>query len=103
MMVVLSTAKDKNEAKKIAKILVEEKLAACVNIIDNVTSIYYWNEVCEDNETLLIIKTTKEKINLLENKIKSIHSYEVPEIVYFEADAENNYLDWLKSYLKDKK
>ena len=64
------------EGKKIAKILVENKLAACVNIIQNIVSIYRWKgNIEEDNELLLIIKTTEEHTTNIIEKVKDIHSY----------------------------
>ena len=79
---VYMTAGDKDEARKIGKALVESNLAACVNIIDPMMSIYQWKgELQEDQETILIGKTTQEKIEALKEKVVSIHSYECPCIL----------------------
>ncbi|WP_281950970.1 divalent-cation tolerance protein CutA [Nitrosophilus kaiyonis] len=101
-ILVLSTASNKEEAKKIANILVKEKLAACVNIIDNIFSVYEWkNEICEDNEVLMIIKTKKDKFENLSKKIKEIHSYEVPEIIALDiTEGSKEYLNWIDDILK---
>ncbi len=84
------------ESAKIARMLVEERLAACVNIT-NVTSYYRWEgEFCEDKEALLIIKTVKSKVNKIIERIKEIHSYELPEIIALPIVAGyDKYLEWV--------
>jgi len=96
MVVVLVTTSSIQEAKKIAKTLVEEKKAACVNIIPNLISIYRWEgDIQEDEEVLLIIKTTS--LEKVKERIKKLHSYQVPEILAFEVkDGEQSYLEWVK-------
>ena len=85
------------DGKKIAKILVENKVAACVNIIQNVISIYEWKgKMEEDGEYILLIKTTEEKSDLLIQKIQEIHSYENPEIIAFKIEkGSEKYLNWI--------
>ena len=99
MQVVFVTTLNMDEAKKIAKTLVEEHRAACVNIVPNITSIYEWkDEIHEDDELLLIIKTSS--IHLVEQRIKELHSYEVPEIIAFDIDeGSEEYLGWMRSIL----
>ena len=89
-------------AKKVARILVEHKLAACVNIIQNVFSIYQWkNNIQEDTELLLFIKTTEEKCNSIIQKIKEIHPYEVPECIGFKIEKGlEKYLNWIQEVVK---
>jgi len=96
--VILVTTKDALEAKKIAKILIEEKLAACVNIVPKIESIYSWEDkIVEDNESLMIIKTKQTLFEKLAQKIKEIHSYSVPEIIALPIEAGSaEYLNWLK-------
>ena len=86
-----------DDGKKIAKILIENKLAACVNIIQNVISIYEWKgKMEEDSEYILWIKTTEEKSDLLIQKIQEIHSYETPECIGFRIEkGSENYLNWI--------
>lgn len=85
------------EAEKIGKIIVEKKLAACVNIIDKIKSIYWWKDKLNtDDETLLIFKTTEKKIDNLVSAIKEVHTYEVPEIIVFNIEGGNkDYLKWI--------
>lgn len=96
------TTKDKKEAEKIATCLLKEKLVACVNIIDNISSIYWWkHKIQHDNESLLIIKT---KENLAEEIIKNVkknHSYQCPEIIFYEIKKGNkDYLNWINKSTK---
>jgi len=93
------TTSNKDEARKIGKILVEERLAACVNIADGMESIYRWKgEIKEDQECVLIAKTNYSKVRALTNRVKEIHSYECPCIVSLtitEDEGNKEYLDWL--------
>ncbi len=86
------------EGKKIAKILVESKLAACVNILKDISSVYRWKgEIQEDNEHLLLIKTTEENSESIVQKINTIHSYTEPECIGFKIEkGSQKYLNWIK-------
>jgi len=92
------TTKDKQEARKIGKVLVEERLAACVNIIDGMNSMYWWEgKVQDDNEAVLIAKTRESLVQELIKKVKSLHSYSCPCIVSLPiSDGNKEYLDWLE-------
>ncbi len=80
--VIYCTVPNEFNANLIATSLVEENLAACVNILPSVTSVYKWEGIVQsDNEMLLIIKTREEKFEAVEAKIKSLHEYTVPEII----------------------
>ena len=96
-ILVLMTCKDVTEAEKIAGELVKDGLAACVNIINKVRSIYRWQgEICRDTEALCVIKTVMENFEPLKDKIKSLHSYTVPEVIALPIGAgSNKYLKWL--------
>jgi periplasmic divalent cation tolerance protein len=85
------------EAENIARILINNRLAACVNIINNLKSIFTWKGNVETyEEALLIIKTTEEKLEELEETIKKYHSYTVPEIIVIDIKAGNlDYLKWM--------
>lgn len=95
--IVFCTIDSLTNAKNLAHNLVEDKLAACVNIISGVTSVYEWQgEVSEDSEYLLIIKTKLDLYEKLEQKIKELHPYEVPEIICLKIEeASQSYLDWI--------
>lgn len=101
-MVVLITAPNEDEAVKISKTLVEEKLAGCVNIVKNVRSIYSWQgKIEDDSEVLMIVKTKADLFEELEKRVKSIHSYTVPEIIGVKIKkGSENYLKWLDEVTK---
>ena len=96
-IVVLMTTKDITEAEKIAGELVKDGFAACVNIVNKVRSIYKWQgEICRETEALCIIKTVKGNFEALKDKIKSMHSYTVPEVIGLSIDiGSEKYLKWL--------
>jgi periplasmic divalent cation tolerance protein len=97
-IVVLITASSMDEAAKLARSLVESKLAGCVNIIKDVRSIYAWKGKVEDeSEVLMIAKTQKALFNDLIKKVKELHSYTVPEIIALPIiDGSEEYLKWLR-------
>jgi len=89
------TAGSKEEAMKVGKALLEEKVAACINIIDNMNSMYVWKgEVQNDQEVVVIAKTTREKIPALIEKVKAVHSYECPCIIAL--PVESGYLPFMQ-------
>ena len=96
-IVVLMTAPDITEAEKIAGELVKDGYAACVNIINKVRSVYRWQgEVCRETEALCIIKTVRGNFEALKDKVKSMHSYTVPEVIGLPIEAgSEKYLKWL--------
>jgi len=97
-IVVLVTCGSEEEALKIARALVEEGLAACANLVSPVRSIYRWEgKICDDREWLLIIKTQLERFTPLEEKVKSLHSYSVPEIISLPIlEGSSSYLEWVR-------
>ncbi len=91
----LVTIDDLTKASEIAGILVEKGLAACVNIVPEIRSIYRWNgQTCNDTERLMIIKTRKHLFEKLQSVIKKMHPYEVPEIISF--DIQQGYPEYLR-------
>src|SRR5215467_3918165 len=97
-LVVLVTAPDMEQARRIATQLVSGRLAACVNLVPTIESIYTWNDQTEVSaETLLIIKTTEARYDELEARIKALHQYAIPEIVAFRIERGlAPYLNWLR-------
>jgi periplasmic divalent cation tolerance protein len=96
-IVVLSTCASPEEAGKIARALVEKKLAACVNILPAVRSIYRWKDAIEDDqETLLLIKSSRALFGELRAEIQKLHSYEVPEAIAIPVvEGSERYLAWM--------
>jgi periplasmic divalent cation tolerance protein len=103
-IVVLSTCGSAEEAAKIARALVEKKLAACVNVMPAVRSFYRWKDVIEDEqESLLVIKSSRALFNDLRVEIERLHSYEVPEVIAVPVvDGSEGYLEWLDRELAAK-
>ena len=85
-------------AKKIAQILLEEKLVACVNLLPKITSFYVWEKkLCEEQEVLGLFKTQKKQIKKIEERLSQLHPYEVPEIISIQSSSCNKvYQDWIK-------
>ena len=96
---VYMTTKNKKEAKTIAKELITSRLAACVNIMDNANSIYWWEgKVQDEKETVLIAKTKKALVKKLVKKVKSLHSYSCPCIISMPiSDGNADFLDWIET------
>ncbi len=96
--IIITSVPDSELAEKIARLLVEKKLAACVNILSEATSVYCWKEaITSDKEYILMIKTLAANYYQIEEIIRANHSYELPEIISFKIDCgEKNYLSWLK-------
>ena len=96
IVLIQTTCSNKDEAKNIAKVLIEEKLAACVQL-SKIESLYNWKEkFCSDNETLLNIKTRKDNFDKIKSKILELHSYDLPEIIQLDiANASEEYLKFI--------
>src|SRR5437879_12195470 len=97
--VVLTTTGSREEAQKIAHALVQIKLAACVNVVPNVESVYrFQGKVESSEEFLLIIKTTADAFERVRDAIKNLHSYDLPECIAMKiSDGSKECLDWIKS------
>jgi periplasmic divalent cation tolerance protein len=95
--IVLTNAGSQEEARKIAHALVERRLAACVNIVPHLESIYRWQGKVETaEEWLLLIKTQADLFNRVSDAVKELHSYDLPECVMLEVAAgSSEYLDWI--------
>lgn len=103
MIIILTTFPSPEPARELAHSLISQKLAACIQLIPQVESIYSWEgEVRSDKESLLLIKTTEEKYPEAEAFIKSGHPYSVPEIVAIKAEkVSGEYRKWLEGYLAE--
>jgi len=101
-IVVFVTCGSEEEALKIAHSLVEERIAACVNLVSPVRSIYRWEgKIWDEKEWILIVKTRKERFEELGRKVKSLHSYSVPEIIGLPiVEGSASYLKWLEEMTK---
>ncbi len=97
IVLIQTTCSTKEEARKIAKILIEEKLAACIQMFE-IESFYNWNnEFCCDNETILNIKTRKDNFEKIKSKILELHSYDLPEIIQLDiTNTSEEYLKFIK-------
>lgn len=96
-IVIFVTASNPKEAERIARQLLKDKLAACVNILENARSFFWWQgKIDKAEEALLIIKTKRSLMSRLIKKVRSLHSYDVPEIIALPIISGNKkYLDWI--------
>jgi len=101
-IVVLSSCADEEEAGRVARALLDEKLAACVSLVPGARSFYHWKGAIESAaECLLIIKTSRAHFSALRAALEKAHSYEVPEVVALAiVDGAPNYLNWLESSIR---
>ena len=95
---VYMTAGDMEEARSIGRVLVESRLAACVNILENMTSVYCWDgSLQEDNEVVVLAKTTAGRFAELKAKVAEIHSYDCPCILGFRvSEGHPPFMDWIR-------
>lgn len=102
IIIVQTTCDNKKEAKEIAKVLLKNKLAACIQI-SKINSFYTWkNELCDEKEFLLSIKTKKENFKKIKRKIKEIHSYDLPEIISIDiSNASKEYTKFIEDNSKN--
>jgi periplasmic divalent cation tolerance protein len=103
-IVVMMTAASQDEASRIAEILVEDRLAACVQILPEIESVYRWQgAVKREKEILLLAKTAASRFEELESKVRALHSYDTPEIIALPVtDSSAPYLAWLLAEVKEK-
>ena len=100
--IVLTTVAPPEDAARIGRILVEERLAACATLIPAVQSIYHWQYQVEvSTETMLLLKTGPEQLPALEDRLRQLHSYQTPEFLVLNVEAGSHpYLDWLQASLR---
>jgi periplasmic divalent cation tolerance protein len=96
-IIVLTTTGADSDPIALAHALVDERLAACVNVLPPMTSVYRWKgEVAEDAERQLVIKTRPERIAALKERLLALHPYELPEFLVLDADGSEAYLAWVR-------
>jgi periplasmic divalent cation tolerance protein len=98
-LIVFVNVPARADGERIAAAVVGEQLAACVNVLGPVRSIYHWQgEVCRDDEYLLLIKTTRARYAALEARVKALHAYDVPEVIAVPIESGSaQYLDWIRT------
>jgi periplasmic divalent cation tolerance protein len=98
------TASNGEEARKIARMLVEERLAACANVIDPIHSVYWWKgEMEEGEEALVLLKAPRSRVKEILRRVKEVHSYETPAIVFFDIrDGSPEYLRWVRDETRER-
>jgi len=101
--VIFVTAGSETEAETIARTMVEEQLAACVNILSPIRSIYRWEgKIADDREWLLVIKTRAERFSAIEERVKELHSYQTPEVIALPIlQGSEAYLHWLSENVSE--
>lgn len=97
VIVVMVTIPDQELGARLGRTLVEERLAACVNVMGGLRSVYRWKgELCDDQEALLVIKTRRELLESLTQRVMALHPYEVPEVLALEAvGGSAQYMEWV--------
>ncbi len=102
-IIVLMTASSEDEAERISKALVDERLAACVNIVPAIRSLFFWEGKTQDaREALLVCKSRQPLLEKLVSRVKSLHSYAVPEVLALPIIAgSRDYLDWLRESTRE--
>lgn len=101
-LIAYITAPNRKEAESISKSIIADRLAACTNILDNMSALFHWdNEVQSENEVVLIAKTTAEAYPALEDRVREQHSYDCPCIIALPVVAGNaEYLEWIEKEVK---
>ena len=101
-IVILITCANRREAERIARQLVKQKLVACVNVIDKIKSIFWWqNKIDSASEVLLIAKSKKSMMTKVIKQVKSLHSYQVPEVIALPIVAGNkDYINWINESIR---
>jgi periplasmic divalent cation tolerance protein len=105
VIAVLVTCPNRQVGEKIGSALIEERLAACVNVVPGLISIYRWQEkLCRDREVLLVVKTRRTRFAQLARRVKSLHPYSVPEILAIPlVRGDSAYLAWVRESTRDER
>ena len=101
-IVIYSTCPDIESAERISRHIVEQRMAACVNLIPGITSIYTWDgNIQRDQEVLLVMKSTKDRFDDIQNLISDEHPYDLPELIAVPiTESSPDYLEWIKQCTK---
>ncbi len=101
-LIVIMTAPNKEEAEKIVRTVLEERLIACGNILDSVSSLFWWQgKIEEEKEVLVLMKSHENLFKKLSKRVTELHSYDVPEILALPiVEGSQSYLDWMKACLE---
>ena len=102
IQIIYVTCRDKNEALTISRTIVEERLAACANILDGISSVYVWQgKLQEENEVVLLLKTTIKQAETCATRVREIHSYEVPCVMTWNSSVLNPaYFQWIQECVR---
>ena len=102
LIVIFITSANKSEARRIAAALLEQKLVACANIVDNVLSFFWWKKkIDKASEVLMVAKSTRRKLARIVKVVRSLHSYAVPEIIALPIVGGNkDYMDWIDESIR---
>ena len=96
VVIVVTTVADDEDAEELARLLVDERLAACVNLHQPMLSFYMWKgKVERDTERQMVIKTTRERLPALQARLLQLHGYELPEFLVLASEASADYLSWV--------
>jgi len=96
-VIILTTLGASADAAAFARLLVDDRLAACVNVLPPMTSVYRWKgAIEEDREQQLVIKTTSDRVAAIEARFRELHPYELPEFLVLSATASASYVEWLR-------
>jgi periplasmic divalent cation tolerance protein len=98
VVLILTTVPAASRADAIARSLVDERLAACVNVLSTMTSFYRWQgKIEQEDERQIVIKTTRDRVAAVQTRLKDLHAYEVPEFLVLPvSDGSTGYLDWVR-------
>ncbi|MDR2829771.1 MAG: divalent-cation tolerance protein CutA [Methanobrevibacter sp.] len=102
IVLIYITCSNEEESRTIAENLLKERLCGCSNIIENIKSMYWWeNKIEKDNESILILKTIDDKVDEIIKRVKELHSYKNPAIIALTTfKTSDTYLEWIKNEIK---
>jgi periplasmic divalent cation tolerance protein len=101
-IIIFVTTKDRTEAEQLSQSLLKDRLIACANLVNPIDSFFFWqNKIERADECLIIMKSRLDLFKQIEERVKGLHSYEVPEVLAFPiVDGSKDYLDWMETVLQ---